>query len=220
MPHFICVHDIKQKEEWDKINADLAKREAFLKAIGESKFTGKQCYSLDIKDKHFCLWHVAAEEDIKDFPAFFYENLASEAIAGIPKVWIISDQSLGLPDHGEFYEQKGATTFAFVHHQFTDGAKAHDCLEQWLSKGPEGMEKHNMAHGFWNHAYLPCAGSSASTDAFCLWELSEGKTKEDLKTYLDTYLLKADSTDNVVYLCNETSGYNFNLPTPKFPAAA
>lgn len=218
MPHFIVRHDIKQSDVWKSTFTDKQKMDGIMKTVSESKFNGEAGYGLDVTDKQFCLWQCDDEASIKDFPDFFHKTWHPQTVADSSKYWILSDQAMGTPTPvGHQFEQKGGT-FAFVHHLVKDATKMQDQLKEWMSKGQEAGAKHNLDNGFWNHQYLPTAGESATKEFFCLWELKEGKTKEDLKTYLDTYLLKPDSTDNVVYLMNGAGGACINVPTSKFAA--
>lgn len=219
MPHFIVLHDIKQSDAWKALFHDKEKMDVIMKAIGESKFNGEAGYGLDVTDKQFCLWHCDDEASIKEFPDFFHKTWHPQTVADSSKYWIIGEGSMGLAAVGHQHEQKGGT-FVFVHHKVKDAAKMQQYMKEWMDKGLEAGTKINLDNGFVNHLFLPTTGEFATKEFFCLWEMKEGKTKEDLKKHLDTHLLKPDSTEHVLYLLNGTSGGNINVPTSQFAVAA
>jgi len=220
MPYFIVLHEIKQPDAWKALGADKEKMDEIMKKIKDSKFKGHAGYGTDVTDKQFCLWQCDDEAAIKkEFPDFFHNTWAPQAVADSTVNWIIGEGAMGLPTEGQQFEQKGGN-FVFVHHKVKDAAKMQQQMKEWMDKGQEAGEKINLDNGFVNHQFLPTTGEFAAKEFFCLWEMKEGKTKEDLKKHLDTHLLKPDSTEHVLYLLNCTSGGSINVPTSKFAVAA
>lgn len=222
MPHFIVEHVIKQSDLWKTSLQDKDKMDAVMKATTESNFTGESGYSLDVKDKQFCLWYCEKDADLAGFPAFFHKNWYPETVADSSKYYVISDQNAtGAPTPpGTQFVQGGKGHFAFVHHKVSDYEKVQAQLGAHMKKSQDEQTKMMMDAGVWNHQFLPSTGTTEKTDMFCVWELKEGKTKADLKSFIDKNLLTPDCCENVVYMCNETSGGNMNLPTSKFVSAA
>jgi len=218
MPHFMVCHDIKQPDVWKATTTDNEKMGVLLKAMAESKFDVEVAYATDSPNKQFCLWHSPDVETAKGFTEWFYKTWLPQSVADSSKYWIASDQGFGVPTPpGQQFEQKGKGTFVLVHHKVKDYAKAKAGLDEWGKKGLDACFSHNLEHGFHNHTFLPTTGDNGlEKDYFSAWELKDGKTKVDLKTYCDTFVLKPDCCENVVYLLNETSGQNSNLPTSKF----
>jgi len=219
MPHFIVEHVIKQSDVWKSGFQDKEKMEQIMKVTAESEFTGETGYSLDVTDRQFCLWHVKDNADLEKFPAFFHKHWNPETVADSSKYYVISDECMGAPTPpGAQYEQGGKGHFAFVHHKVLDHEKVKAQLGAYMSKSQDEQQKMVMDAGFWNHQFLPSTGATEKTDMFCLWELKEGKTAADLKSFIDKNLLTPESCENVVFTCS--NGNSMNIPTSKFVSAA
>jgi len=219
MPHFIVEHVIKQPDVWQANVQNPEEMKRVMDLTKESDYICESGYILDIAEKQFCLWYAKDAAALEKFPAFFHKNWYPETIADSSKYYVISDECLGAPTPpGAQFEQAGKGHFAFVHHKVLDHEKVKAQLGAYMSKGQDEQQKMVMDAGLWNHQFLPSTGATEKTDMFCLWELKEGKTAADLKSFIDKNLLTPESCENVVFTCS--NGNSMNIPTSKFVSAA
>jgi len=226
---FLMKHDITDAAAWKKMLADPEVMPKLAVGAKEQGAAFTMAISSDSPNLHFCIWECDASTTPEKVctwmsDTFVKDHCGKAIVKNTP--FVFAPNSQGVPPSalaGEFKEpvQQGGE-YALVHHHITDKSKLDEEMTALFAKegGMEAISKNNVEAGFFNHCFFPTSGVTEATDWFCLWELKNGKTKDDLVSHLNQKILSPKAANHEVFLCKEVSGVNWALPTTMLVSAA
>jgi len=218
--------DITDSAAWHKMVKDPEVIPKLAMAAKEQGAAFTMAISSDTPNLHFCIWECDASTTPEKVSTWmsdvFVKNYCGKAIVKNTP-FVFAPHSQGVPPSalaGEFKEpeQQGGE-YAFVHHHITNKAKMDEEMTVLFARDTEAVAKESEDAGFFNHCFLPTSGTTEANDCFCLWEMKNGKTKDDLVSFLNQTILSEKAANHEVFLCKEVSGINWALPTTKMGAA-